>query len=832
MLMKQVTASKYQNVAFTEQHEPYLYDTESVIDPTRKVQDSIDATLQNFFSRPIKVAEYEWNVGSPLYQVFNPWSLFFENPRVINRICNYNLLRAKLKVKFVINGSGFHYGRAIASYLPLDVFDQLSSNDNLYPEDICQASQQPHLFLNPTLSLGGELTCPFFFHENWISIPDEQWDIMGTMYLRSINSLKHANGAADRCTISVFVWAEDVELSVLTSSEPAALVAQSGTEQDQANRLGIVSGPATTIAAMASAAKSIHTVAPFARATEIGATAVADVAKIFGLSRPAVTKDPEPFKPAAISNMSTTTTPDGVQKLSLDDKQELSIDPRIAGIGGVDSLNIVEIAKRESYIGTFTWAEGTTPETLLRSIRVDPCTFLNSNRGGNLAYHFPATAVAAMPFQYWTGSLRYRFQIVCSAFHKGRLKVVYDPNTAASNEYNTMYTQIVDLADRTDFSIEVGNGQPFTLLRHCSPGVDTVNDLWSATPLPSELFGNGTINIYIVNELTSPTASNDIEINVFMSAGEDFEVFVPDTDFQRFVFKPQSGFEPQSGLVQNKSEQGVAPESWNATEESAPQQEKADALGPALCMDPKLNLVFTGERIASFRQLLKRYNLHSNIAYSDNAAIARIISGRRSMFPYLRGNVAGAVNTRAGPAPYNFCNTVLLHWVTYAFSGWRGSIRWKLLPRGDQGEYGMLRMEVSRAHTGEDEYDQQTLGALFYGSQSQAAASAVVSDTVGGLPAADRPLSGVRGVAITNSQVNPNLEFEMPFYSPFRFVAGKEENKTGIALFEEPWDFRIYARANTNFAVDAYVAAGEDFQCYFWTGLPPMYIEVSPPAPV
>jgi hypothetical protein len=249
-------------------------------------------------------------------------------------------------------------------------------------------------------------------------------------------------------------------------------------------------------------------------------------------------------------------------------------------------------------------------------------------------------------------------------------------------------------------------------------------------------------------------------------------------------------------------------------------------------MDPKLNLVFTGERIASFRQLLKRYNLHSNIAYSDNAAIARIISGRRSMFPYLRGNVAGAVNTRAGPAPYNFCNTVLLHWVTYAFSGWRGSIRWKLLPRGDQGEYGMLRMEVSRAHTGEDEYDQQTLGALFYGSQSQAAASAVVSDTVGGLPAADRPLSGVRGVAITNSQVNPNLEFEMPFYSPFRFVAGKEENKTGIALFEEPWDFRIYARANTNFAVDAYVAAGEDFQCYFWTGLPPMYIEVSPPAPV
>ncbi|QBY91921.1 structural polyprotein [Cylindrotheca closterium RNA virus 02] len=832
-IMKQVTAARYENVAFTEQHEPYLYDTESPIDPTRAIQDTNDATLDNFFSRPIKIAEYEWGTGSFLYQQFNPWTLYFENPRVINRIVNYNLLRCKLKVKLVINGSGFHFGRAICSYLPNDVYDSLSENLSAQTFDIIQASQQPHVYLNPTTSQGGEITCPFFQWENWINIPDEQWDTMGTMTLRSFDTLEHANGATDRCTVSIFAWAEDVEMAVLTSDEPAALTAQSGTEQDEANAKGVVSGPATAIANFAGGLAPIPRIGPFAKATEIGANAMADMAKLFGLSRPTHSTDPAPYKPSMVSSLASTTLPDGVQKLTIDDKQELSIDPRIAGIGGADPLNIREIAKRESYIGSIDWIEGTAPETHLGAMRVDPCIHRVSLRGGNTGYHFPACAVAAMPFEYWTGTLRFRFMISCSAFHKGRLKVVYEPNTLSSNEYNTNYTQIIDLADRTDFTVEVGNGQSRTLLHHNKPGVTPTTDLFTTTttPLTKETYGNGTLSLYVVNELTSPTtAVQTVQILCFVSAGDDFEVFVPDDDFQNFVFKPQDGLEPQAGL-QDMGE-AINSEAMNAQEESAPQHEMADSLGPSIQAHDKLNLVYTGEKITSFRQLLKRYNLHSNLVYNDNAAIARIFAGRRSMFPFLRGNVSGAVHQRAGPFPYNFCNTVLLHWVTYAFSGWRGSIRWKLIPRGDFGEYSPLRMEVQRAHTAETEYDATTSGALFYGSVNQAAASVVKNDQINGEPDLVRPFTGHRGVAITNSMVNPNLEFEMPYYSPARFSPGKEESKTGLALLEEPWDYRIFARANTNFAVDAYCAAGEDYQCYFWTGLPVMYYEANSPAPV
>jgi hypothetical protein len=243
-LMK-MASSQSENVKFSDQSDAYLYDMEGTIDPTRQLMDTDDATLDHFFSRPLKIHEEEWGTGTTLFFNIDPWTLYMENPRVINRITTYNLLRASLRLKLVINGNGFQYGRAIASYLPLSAFDTLSSNVALVPEDIVQASQLPHVFLNPTTSTGGEMKLPFFYHKNYMQIADSDWGELGELTVRSINALKHANGAADKVTISVFAWIEDVSMNVLTSVEPSTLVPQSGNaeEVDAANRDGVISGP-------------------------------------------------------------------------------------------------------------------------------------------------------------------------------------------------------------------------------------------------------------------------------------------------------------------------------------------------------------------------------------------------------------------------------------------------------------------------------------------------------------------------------------------------------------------------------------------------------------
>lgn len=843
--------SNQQNVEFGGQNDPYMYSVDSPTDPTRSMEDKVESSLDKFFSRPIKIAEREWSTSVDLNFDIDPWSLFFDNPRVNNRITNYNLLRANLHVRIVINGNGFQYGRMLVSYTPLSSWDFLTSNAALVREDLVQASQRPHVFLNPTMSTGGELRLPMFFHRNYISVPDANWNSLGSLYFRTLNSLKHANGATDVVTVSVFAWAEDVSLSMLTSVDTAVLSPQSG-EIDEANAKGVVSGPATAISRAAAVMGSIPYIGPFAKATEIGASAVAGMAKIFGYSRPVLTRAPEPYKPTFAGSLALTTTPDTSQKLTVDDKQELSIDPRIAGIGPVDPLNIRSIAQRESYLTTFSWNIGTAPETLLWNSRVSPVLWAESPTAGlpnSPAHHFPACAFAALPFKFWRGTMRFRFQVVASAFHKGRLKIVYDPNHFQGNtylgftEYNVNYLKVVDIAEESDFTVEIGNAQDVSYLTHAYPGLDSVTEVYSTSPYLANGPGNGVVGVYVVNELTTPnsTVANNIEINVFVSAGDDFEVSVPDAHFSQFILQPQSG-DYRGFLLASQS--GTAPETIGNVELDSPHQENVSTIGQSTTGDDHLNGVFIGESIASFRPLLKRFSAWNTISVPKTEPMD--ICGRFPRFPYYRGYGVGNIDS----GNYNYVNTLLLHWVRWAYSGERGSIRYKFIPRGPTTGRDLLQVQrggyFPATATNETKYKLEYVASPSYDSASplpgtfttsvSTARRDLICGYVNGLPRND-PLTGSMGMAIAHGFINQMLEFEMPFYSQIRFVPGKIKNLVEDAFIniDEPWDFRIFVSGTANDShltrgvYDIYTATGEDFQVFFFTGLPRLYYEPSPP---
>lgn len=857
--------SDYENVKFSDQIDPYMVDIDTTVDPTRRLQDSNDATLDNFFSRPLKIFSTEWATSTVLAEDFDPWSLYFNNKRVSNRISNYNLLRCNLRIKVVINGNGFQYGRAMVAYLPFDKLDDLSTNSALLESDLVGTSQLPHIFLDPTTSTGGEMRLPNFNHHNYISIPTTQWEDLGQLYIRSLNTLKHANGASDVVTISVFAWAEDVAMSVLTSVDPTTLSPQMGKEvhafepqsgeTEEANKTGMISGPATAVAKWTSYLTKVPYIGPFAMATSMAANTTSAIAKMFGYCRPAVTKNPEPYRPTPMSSLALTNVPDTAQKLTVDGKQELSIDPRIAGLGGVDSMNIREIAKRESYIGKFSWPIGTPPEQLLWNSRVSPVLWAEDSQEP-ISFHFPACAMAALPFQYWTGSMKFRFQVVCSTFHKGRLKFVYDPNFLASSEYNTNYISIVDIADEQDFTIEVGMGQDKTLISHSYPGEDAVSTITSTTPYSSKGPGNGVIGVYVVNELTTPNSdvNNDIEINVFVSMGDDFEVFVPEDYFQQFVFKHADtdqnlsqtvaenvalGLQVESerqerkeaerkarrdanGLEQQSGSE-LTPESQNTSEPSAPAQTQSTIVGLGPAASPDINKVFIGEAIASFRTMLKRYHVWSVIGSHKNDST--LVYGRYGHFPYLRGGVAGAVDRTSKLRPYNYCNTVLLHWVRNAFQGWRGSIRYKMIPRGKLSSNDYIQVQRAALKQNAPQYFQFQANSKTYNTRNLLRQSVINKTPQSGLPFPHQPLSGYNGTAITFNHVNGVLEFEMPWYSNDRFEPGKPQSYTGQMKYSSSWDYNCDFGGGKTTALDLYVAAGEDFQVYFFTGLPRMYYE-------
>lgn len=176
-------------------------------------QGAITATNDNVLKRPVKLTSVTWNIGSNLVFSFNPWKEFLENPLVINRLAHYKMLRGKMRVRFLINGNPFYYGRAMASYLPLAGIDQTFDTDADYAF-IVSASQRIHGYINPTTSQGCDLELPFIWPRNFLDIAKSEWDSMGSVTITTINALRHANNATDPVTISVFAYMEDFVLTL------------------------------------------------------------------------------------------------------------------------------------------------------------------------------------------------------------------------------------------------------------------------------------------------------------------------------------------------------------------------------------------------------------------------------------------------------------------------------------------------------------------------------------------------------------------------------------------------------------------------------------------
>jgi hypothetical protein len=878
---------KEQNVYFHKSSPGYMVPMNGVVDSLRDEPLLQDASLGEFFKRPIKIFTAQWNVESGIFQTFDPWSLFFENPRVINRLSNYKLMRSDLHLRFTINGNGFYYGRAIASYLPLHVDDKLTKYRAAMQQDVIGMSMRPHVFLNPTESEGGDMVLPFFYYNNLLDITKDEWRQLGNITMRNVGylGLRHANGSTTPISVSVFAWAENIKFAIPTNFEPGSILPQAKDEYT-----GPVSKIASAVAKYAGYLTKVPTIGPFAKATQLGADAVGAIAVLFGYSRPTDIEStmivPKTKGSLAVSNMR-----DDNFKLTVDSKQELSIDPRIAGLPPNDELNVRYIATRESYFTTFTWnMTGTysTPEELLWHCVVDPGLYQMED--GNIPFlHMTSCCYACIPFKYWRGTMKFRFQIIASNFHKGRLKIVYDPTGVPSttSEYNTAYTQIVDISDTKDVVMECGWGQNTTYRKHIRL-VDYLGETYS-TLVPQD-FGNGTIAVYIVNSLTSASlATGPIMVNVYVSACDDFEVAEPDSyDLDRIRYgdilpqseeeKPKTSFnwiksflrvlkaiidefieclsrrnsvqvlqdwpmetydnfkEGQTeGLLESDESyywEECRPQSAEEQAPSAPTNSEAlNTLGNSVDANDASNLVHFGEHIASFRQLLKRYTLTEAFSFSSSSGTPLVMRATRPHKPLIGGRkdaatVATAPVYELTPTlKYVYSRNHFINYTATAFAGWRGSVRYFLDTTGFFSTPGSVN--VSRHDSAFP-----SNGTNNFGNLTLPAGLAGYNEYM-------KILDGFNGSAVQASMVNPTISFEMPHYSHARFIPAREgddlETTTKVAPTSLQKSFTIFMESkgvssSTNIPLKLYAAAGEDFTCFLYMGPPRVHIEDTVPS--
>lgn len=768
-------------------------------DSTRDVTYHEDVPLSQFFSRPIKVASYTWSTAdvTPLFQTIDPWSLFFTNPRVANRITNFQNFSGNLHVKFVMNGNSFLYGRLMADYFPLRAYDTISDTTGTNVLNAIQASQRLHIYLDPCESQAGEMTLPFIWYYDKVNLTKGEYSSLGTLYLRQLQALKHANAATGDVTITMFVWATNVKLSIPTVHDITGITAQSGTFDEYGT--GPVSSMAAAIASAAGRLVTMPVIGRYARATSMMSSAIGKVAALFGFSRPAVISDYSDMRPQYISRIAVTNGGDNVAKLTVEAKQELTIDPTVVGLQGNDELTIHNLVSKESYITQFPWTVARVANDLLWSSRVGPLWAVLGS-----SFYFPAMTYATLPFKYWRGSMIYRFQVVASGYHKGRLLVVWDPFYQITGaETNVQYSKIIDLADERDFTFEVGWGnsqawcetqepsgtQPFRTIAF--PG-DSSNNSY-----------NGVISVYVLNELTVPnvTVNNDININVSIRACDDWKVAVP-TGAVIARLAPESSIVPQSGAFEEVS----------TDEKNAPRIETVKET-IAMCepVVDSTDLVYFGENVVSYRQLMKRYTLWSSLGTGVAAPAGGATLIKMPDFPPNRGYSAfGAVAN--GANNFNPSNTTILNYLGYAFMAFRGGIRWKVVVSDTLPENAQL-ISVARSALLND----------YTGPYQSTIPEVLTTPYAYSVNRVVNTLDTFHSGGHLTISKQPVLEFETPYYQRRRFSSTR--NLGGKATFAaDDLAHRIVACRPTGSiqTFDMFVAGAEDATFIGFQGAPPL----------
>lgn len=819
-------SAQLQTLHYKDENSGMLIDHNPITDKTFYDAYKSNTDLSDFLSRPVVIYSTEWQENTLLSSTFNPWELFFTNPVIQRKLSNYHLLSCNLRLKFMINASPFYYGLAQFSYEPLPLFQGgfINSTNNSNGKYI-SLSQRPHVWIYPQCNQGGEMFLPFIYHKDWLDASNVvSFQEMGTVTLESYTALKNANNIANTAvTIQVIAYAEDVRVCGPTY----ALAAQSGSYddlkpqsgKDEYEDDGIISKPASAIAKATGMLSDLPIIGPFMKATSNVSGKVGQVASWFGWTNVPVIDDVKPFKDLPFHSFASSEIGQPIEKLTLDPKNELTVDPRVVGLGGEDEMLISNIVMRESYITQFPWEATNAPGDTLFLMNVTPNLF---DRVTLPLLPGPLYSISPTPmdhisrmFQYWRGDIVVRFRFICSKYHRGRAVILWDPlqyNGILSDPISLMpvnYNRIVDIAEEPDVEVRIPYMQT-TAFRKTQVS-DFERTEFNQVPFnvdPPTSSTNGQLAVFVYTAQSSPVESAEVRVMVSVRAADNFELAAPSELPVNY-----SQFEPQSGEV-----------CFGSVEE-------IPLSGETNKQDPNSNLVYMGESVVSLRQLLRRTSFVGCTAFdsSDAGTIAHL-STLQGRYPYMYGydplgklfaeSIVGGANAR-----FNWVQLHPFAYICNMYVGSRGSMNWHFNMDGSSTSK-TLRASRRKEQRSNVNYSQITVQAPDSNSR--------VSRNIGVLATTN----GAEGMSLLNQETQTGLSIQAPFYSELRMInnypgtfteSGFFDNSSSDSILIEATIHPTVSEPPRNSVIYSYCSIGTDFNFMYFLNVPTFFTYSSVP---
>lgn len=748
--------------------------------------------VEDYLARPVVIHSASHAVGTKVSMIIPVWEYLTNEPSVRAKLRNFAYLRSKLHVRIAVSGTSFHAGRLMVSYQPFadwnpilgDLTSLATSSANYRPvllNYLSQAAGAVSMNINDNKPV--ELEIPFIFPRPMARLftgssalaaatPYPDMTTMGSLYVYSINDVA-ASGTADTpIYIQIYAWMTDVQLGTSTATQ-TVITTESGEL-----KTGPIQKIASRMVKVSNALAHVPYLKPYAVASEMVFSGVRYIATHLGWSRPVVLTPPTVMVQRSHANTAITVGEDTSYRVVLDPQQELSNAAMYSGTDE-DEMMISHIASRPSYLKTVTWDSTDTPlSDLLFNCYVHPNLVTDFEAIPKRIHQPTAMAFAVAPFHFWRGDIVYRFEIVASGFHRGKIAVVYEPNpsqlglTAVAPQINKQYVQIVDIQDTNIFEVKVNWASARNWLSNISPS--TTKQVVDNPLLPSfspDTY-NGWIGVYPFTELQSPDGSG-VSINVY-------------------VYSPDLQVNGLTKLNMPTERSFVIPESgiYPATEYKQVDLNESTASATNICNE------HFGEQPLSFRALLKRYV--TTRQFTITSAVATNKTLRQTFNIYPPNNMARGTS---------FSRFDLFSYLRYAYLGVRGGMR------------VLIRTNYNPFPAG---FTASKLGLM--PPTSSTTETLTFDDTIYN----DSTLEGAVQFA---SNTAPQPQAELPFYTNNSWVFAPNDDlldNSSLSTFEQTWFRQGYYACDSATATFSGTtnrlfldqAVGEDFSFIKFLGAP------------
>lgn len=421
-------------------------------------------------------------------------------------------------------------------------------------------------------------------------------------------------------------------------------------------------------------------------------------------------------------------------------------------------------------------------------------------------------------FDYWRGPIIFRFKVVRSQYHRGRLNINWDqratsigaiPNCGDASTMNVVLD--LDESDEVEVEIPYIQAKPFLEVLTSNWKMPTTRTWENSSGTPTLTGGeyNGFISVKVMNRLTAPEATSDVDVLVFVRAGKGFQLAAPSEIDPNWTHSVKDNSVLQSDKVYTLGNQGD---------------------------DLDVYKEVFGENITSIRELLHRSALSYNwipYAASTVGMFNLVVPIRR--YPRPPGMYDNAWDyadsaTPGTPNPNNFSRMTHLNWVLPVFVGYKGSVNMTVNVVNNFNGWSLDRIEVCRRNIN------QSITAATRRPDYFTLANTLTRDVK------QKQLNTqtkwghdcVAGAALTTQKTNAGFVVNLPYYVNSKFLNtspySQYSNTDAVSNSALDWfelNVSIYKNDADNYPKGMYFqvfyASGPDFDVVFNLGCPMVF---------